>query len=49
MARIAAHNVNNAASAHDLAAFTDALDAGADLHGGTFLTQNNRLVESESV
>jgi len=49
VAWIAAHDVNDAASAHNLTAFTDALDAGADLHGGTFLTENNRLIESESV
>jgi len=49
MAWITAHDVNDAASAHDLAALTDALDAGADLHGDTFLTENNRLIESESV
>jgi hypothetical protein len=33
MPRVAAHDEYHAASAHDLAAFTDALNAGADLHG----------------
>jgi hypothetical protein len=46
---VAADDVNHAASADDLAAFTDTLNAGADLHGGKLPTENDRLGESESV
>jgi hypothetical protein len=33
MARIIAHNVHHAATADDLAVFTNPLNAGANLHG----------------
>jgi hypothetical protein len=49
MARVAAHDEDHAPAAYDLATFADALNAGADLHGGTFPTENDGIVESESV
>jgi hypothetical protein len=49
VAWIVAHDVDHAAAAHDLTAFTDALNAGADLHGENIPTENDRLGESESV
>jgi hypothetical protein len=49
MSRVAADDENHAASADDLTAFTDALNAGADLHGGSISPENDRLGQSESV
>ena len=49
VAWIVAHDVDHAATAHDLTAFTDALNAGADLHGDNIPKENDRLGESESV
>jgi hypothetical protein len=49
MARVTAHDEDHAAAANDLATLADALDAGADLHGGTSPTENDGIVESESV
>jgi hypothetical protein len=49
MARVAAHDEDHAPAAYDLATFANALDAGADLHGGTSPTENDGIVESESV
>jgi hypothetical protein len=46
---VVAHDVNDAAPAHNLTAFTDALDAGADLHGGKTPRENDRINQSESV
>jgi hypothetical protein len=47
--RVATHHKNHAPAANDFATLADAFDAGADLHGGTSPTENDGLVESESV
>jgi hypothetical protein len=52
VAGIAAHDEDHAPAANNLATFTDALDAGADLHGSgspAAPPEYDGLVESESV
>ena len=46
MARVAAHHVDDALTSHDLAMFTNSLDAGANLHGTRPIGPNG-MVESD--
>jgi hypothetical protein len=45
MSRVAAHHEHHATAANDFAVLTNALDAGADFHGGT-LARKLLLVQS---